>query len=257
MKIRNPKTIRRLARLGSKVLRTWVHTLSYAYRPLGGRYIMNDRPDLIGDARYVYAFWHEYLFVPSYVYARPDTGVLIGLHSDGELLTHINESFGFKVIRGSSTRGGQSAMLRMIKEASNASRHFGITPDGPKGPRRKCQFGTVYLASRTGLPVVPVGFGYSRCKRVKNWDKFAVPMPFSRVRCVSSHPIVVPPNLKTEQLEPYQQALEKALNHATAVAEHWAETREFDPLGYTPPEGASIETIHAKAWPSARKMGLK
>src|ERR671933_231882 len=140
MKLRDPNAIRRVAAAIAVVARGWYRTLSFAYRPLTA-YLMNDRPDLIGSARYIYAFWHEYLFVPSYVYARPDTAVLIGLHRDGELLTHINERFGFP-------------------------------PDGPKGPRRKCQPGAVYLASRTGLAIVPVGFGYSRCWRANNWDRF-------------------------------------------------------------------------------------
>ncbi|HVK14501.1 MAG TPA: lysophospholipid acyltransferase family protein [Gemmataceae bacterium] len=249
MKLRDPKTIRRVAVAGSYVARAWYRTLSYAYRPLT-RYLMGDRPDLLGDARYVYAFWHEYLFVPSYVYARPDTAVLIGQHADGELLTHMNERFGFKIVRGSTTRGGPTAMLRMVRDAE--SRHFGLTPDGPKGPRRKCQFGAVYLASRTGAPIVPVGFGYSRCWRVDNWDRFALPAPFSRVRCVTTHPIFVPPDLSTKKLEPYQQAVEDATNQATAVAENWAETREFDPLGYVPPPDADVNPAHWKAWPSAR-----
>src|SRR5438093_13253356 len=91
VKIRDPQTLRRLAVAASAVARVWYRTLSYAYRPLTA-YLLNGRPELLGNARYIYAFWHEYLFVPSYVYARPDTAVLIGLHRDGELLTHINES---------------------------------------------------------------------------------------------------------------------------------------------------------------------
>ena len=250
MKIRNPNTLRRVAVAAAVVARGWYRTLSYAYRPLTS-YVMNDRPDLIGDARYIYAFWHEYVFVPSYVYARPDTAVLIGLHRDGELLTHINTRFGFSVVRGSTTRGGTGALLRFLRNAE--ARHFGLTPDGPKGPRRKCQQGAVYLSSRTGLPIVPVGFGYSRCWRADNWDRFALPLPFSRVRCVSAHPILVPPRVK--DFEPYQRAVEEATNHATTVAEHWARTGHFDPLGYTPPAGVEVRPGHQKAWPSARLTG--
>ncbi len=249
MKIRDPESIRRVAIAGSYVARAWYHTLRYAYRPLTS-YVMGDRPELLDGGRYVYAFWHEYLFVPSYTYARSDTAVLIGQHADGELLTHMNERFGFKVIRGSSTRGGTAALLRLLRDGT--SRHFGITPDGPKGPRRKCQFGTVYLASRTGLPIVPVGFGYSRCWRAKNWDRFALPLPLSRVRCVSYHPIRVPDGLSTLKLEPYQRQVEDALNHATAIAENWAATGEFDPLGYVPPSDAIVNPAHQKAWPSPR-----
>src|SRR5258708_13886620 len=112
MKIRNPNTLRRMAAAAGVVARGWYRTLSYAYRPLTS-YLMNDRPELIGNARYIYAFWHEYLFVPSYVYSRPDTAVLIGLHRDGDLLTHINERFGFQLLRRSTTRGGTTAFPRL------------------------------------------------------------------------------------------------------------------------------------------------
>ena len=249
MKIRNPKTIRRAARVAAIAARGWIHSLRYAYRPLTS-YLMADRPGLIGDQRYIYAFWHEYLFVPSYVYARPDTAVLIGLHRDGELLNHINTKFGFSVVRGSTTRGGTSALLRFLRDAR--ARHFGLTPDGPKGPRRKCQPGAVYLASRTGLAIVPVGFGYGRCWRADNWDRFALPLPFSRVRCVTLHPIRVPPDLNARELEPYREQAQDAQSQATAIAERWAATGEFDPLGYVPPPGAEVRPEHLKAWPAAR-----
>ena len=139
----------------------------------------------------------------------------------------------------------------MLRDSSTV-RHFGLTPDGPKGPYRKCQFGTVYLASRTGLPIVPVGFGYARCWRANNWDGYGVPYPFSRVRCVSAHPIPVPARLKHEALEPYQKEVEAAIDHVTAVAERWAESGEFDPLGYEPPPGADVRPEHQRSWPARR-----
>jgi lysophospholipid acyltransferase (LPLAT)-like uncharacterized protein len=250
MKLRDPNTLRRVAAAVSVVARGWYRTLSYAYRPLTA-YLMADRPELLGGARYIYAFWHEYSFVPSYVYARPDTAVLISLHADGELLAQVNRRFGFTVVRGSTTRGGTTALRHLLRDLAG-SRHFGLTPDGPKGPRRKCQFGAVYLASRLGMPVVPVGFGYGRCWRARSWDRWALPLPFSRVRCVSAHPVVVPPRLGTDELAPYQRAVEDATNHATAVAERWAETGEFDPLGYIAPSGATVVPAHHKAWPAAR-----
>lgn len=250
VKIRNPNHLRRLAAAASAIAPAWFRTVSFAYRPLTS-YLVNDRPELFGDARFVYAFWHEHLVVPSYVYARPDTTVLVGQHRDGELMSQIHEHLGLKVVRGSSTRGGTAALLRMLRDPT-ASRHFAITPDGPKGPRRKCQFGVVFLASRTGLPLVPAGFGFSRCWRAKSWDRLAVPLPFSRIRCVSAHPIRIPPDLGTAELAPYQREVEDAMNHATAVAEHWAETGEFDPLGYQPPLGAAVRPEQHKAWPSVR-----
>lgn len=250
MKLRDPQTIQRVAKLGSMIMRAWIRTLSCAYRPLGGRYVLNDRPECLGNARYLYAFWHEYLFVPSYLFARPDTAVMVGTHADGELITQIIERFGFHTVRGSSTRQGTTALLRILRDGT--TRHFALTPDGPKGPRRQCQFGAVYLASRTGIPLIPMGVGISRCKRVRSWDRFALPLPFARVRCVTGFPLHVPAGLSTAELEPHQQALTRAINHATAVAEHWAETRVFDPLGATPPDGQTVETSDAKAWSPAR-----
>ena len=62
---------------------------------------------------------------------------------------------GGSTIRGSSTRGGAKAMRDMMSSAGRT--HVGVTPDGPRGPRRVMQPGAIYLASATGLQVVPVG----------------------------------------------------------------------------------------------------
>jgi lysophospholipid acyltransferase (LPLAT)-like uncharacterized protein len=245
MKIRNPKTLRRVATAAAYVLMGWRHTLSCSGRPLSS-YVIGDRPELLGDARFIYVFWHEYLLAPC-IYGHADTAVMIGLHRDGELIAQMGKHLGFGVVRGSSTRGGSGALLQMIREETKA-RHLAITPDGPKGPRRRCQIGAVYLASRTGLPIVAGGFGYSRAWRAKSWDRFAVPMPFSRIRAVGGHPIHVPPDLPAKKLEPYRQQVEDALHQVTAIAEHWAATREFDPLDYVPPPGVLVVPEHLKVW---------
>jgi lysophospholipid acyltransferase (LPLAT)-like uncharacterized protein len=250
MKLRDPKSIRRAAAVAAFAVRGLAHSYRFAYRPLTS-YVVNDRPELLDGANYIYAFWHEHIIMPVSVYARPDTAVLIGQHADGELITQVAERFGMAVMRGSTTRGGTAAMLRMLRNGWG-KRHLAITPDGPRGPRRKCQFGTVYLASRTGLPIAPVGFGFSRCFRARSWDRFAVPLPLTRVRSVSAHPIFVPPGLGTDELKPYQSAVEEATNIATSVAENWAETGTFDPLGYQPPKDAKLVIEHQKVWSSAR-----
>src|ERR671913_2420976 len=112
-----PHPVRRAAWAMSRLAPAWHHSLRLAYRPLT-RYLLNDRPELLDGARYVYAYWHEYGFVPSYVYARPDTGILVSLHADGELLSQLAGRFGFHVIRGSSPRGGTAGLLRMLRDSS-------------------------------------------------------------------------------------------------------------------------------------------
>jgi lysophospholipid acyltransferase (LPLAT)-like uncharacterized protein len=250
MKIRDPKSIRRLAAAGALFGRGLCRTLSFAYRPLT-RYLNNDRPDLLDGGRFVYATWHEYVFLPTWLFSRRDTGWMIGQHADGEISAQISQRLGASVIRGSSTRGGTAALLRILRQP-DATRHFGVTVDGPKGPRRQFQLGAVYLASRTGRPIVCSGFGFGRCWRAKSWDRFAVPLPFSRVRCVSLHPVRVPPDIGTAELEAYRKVAEGVQHEATAIAEHWAETGQFDPLGYEPPADAEVRPEHLKAWPSAR-----
>jgi lysophospholipid acyltransferase (LPLAT)-like uncharacterized protein len=250
MKVRDPRVIRRVAAAGALVGRGLCRTLSFAYRPLT-RYMANDRPDLLEGGRFVYATWHEYVFIPTWLYSRPDTAWLIGQHADGEIAAQISLKLGASVVRGSSTRGGTAAMLRLLRQP-DATRHIGVTVDGPKGPRRHFQFGAVYLASRLGIPLAPTGLGFGRCWRAKSWDRFAVPLPFSRVRCVSLHPVHVPPDVGTKELEGYRQQAEAVQHRATAIAEHWAETGSFDPLGYEPPADAVVRPEHLKAWPSAR-----
>ncbi len=233
MKLRHPKLIAGAARAVTLALRGVMQTSSVALRPLAD-YVSNDRPALIGDARHIYAFWHEHLLAMGYAFAWPDISVMIGNHADGELIAHVVQQFDAGVVRGSTSRGGARALLHMIR---HGTRHLAITPDGPRGPRRECQKGVAFLASATGMPVVPVGLGYRRAWRAGSWDRMAVPMPFGRVRVVTGPPIVVPPGLRSADLETHRRDLERMLNLTCDIAEHWAETGEFDPLGYTPPAG--------------------
>jgi lysophospholipid acyltransferase (LPLAT)-like uncharacterized protein len=117
------------------------------------------------------------MLLPAYHYARPDIKVLISTHADGQLIAEACQRLGFALARGSSTRGGVEAVRDMLRANDT---HLAVTPDGPRGPRRRVQAGVVYLAARTGLPIVPVGFAARRPWRAKSWDRFAVPRPFSR-----------------------------------------------------------------------------
>jgi hypothetical protein len=99
-----------------------------------------------------------------------------------------------------------------------------ITPDGPRGPRRKLAPGAIFVASRLELPLVVMGYAYDRPWRFNSWDRFALPRPFSRARAVVSPEITVPRNLDREGLEHYRQKMEDLLNRLTTEAEIWAES---------------------------------
>src|SRR5436190_464721 len=86
-------------------------------------------------------------------------------------------------------RGWIGTVRQMLRVGRKS--HLAITPDGPRGPRRQVQPGLLYLAARTGLPIVPVGIGYDRPWRMRSWDRFAVPRPWTRATCVTTEPIHV------------------------------------------------------------------
>jgi lysophospholipid acyltransferase (LPLAT)-like uncharacterized protein len=217
MKLRNPRLIRAAARLGGWAVRGWMGTQRFEYRPLGPDYDPR-RPGFTGQ--YVYAFWHEHILLPAYLYGRPDIHVLISQHADGQLIAEVAGRLGFATVRGSTTRGGIEAVRRMLRSSRDG--HLAVTPDGPRGPRRRVQPGVVYLASRLGLPVVPFGVGYDRPWRMSSWDRFAVPRPFGRAVLVTTEAIAIPENADRDVLERCRREVEDALNHATDLAEGWA-----------------------------------
>jgi lysophospholipid acyltransferase (LPLAT)-like uncharacterized protein len=216
MKIRHPTLIKAAAFAGAWVVRGWVGTLRYEYRPLGP----NLDPRSHHVRRYIYAFWHENLLLPAYHYGGATARVLISEHADGQLIAELIRRLGFGVVRGSTTRGGVKAVRQMLGLQDT---HLGVTPDGPRGPRRRVQPGLIYLSSRLGLPIVPAGFAYQRPWRMKSWDRFAVPRPFTRARCVTADPILVPPDAERDVLEAYRIGVERSLLDLSEQAERWAE----------------------------------
>jgi lysophospholipid acyltransferase (LPLAT)-like uncharacterized protein len=214
MKLRHPGLIRGLALLGSWLIRGWMRTL---------RFRIDDRasgrhPTDPTIQPCIYAFWHESLLFPT-LFPTP-VHVLISQHADGEFIAQACHHLGIGTVRGSSRRGGSQALLEMLRLCKG--KHLAITPDGPRGPRRRVQPGVIFLASRSGLPIVPFGVGYTHAWRAGSWDRFAVPWPFSSIRCVVAPPVTVPGDLDLAGLEHYRRHVEALLLYATEEAERWA-----------------------------------
>jgi hypothetical protein len=137
----------------------------------------------------LYAFFHGSLF--PLVYAHRDQGVCIltSLSRDGELLSRVLMKTGYRVVRGSSTRGGIKGLLEMTRVVAKGH-DGGIAVDGPKGPRWKAKPGVLLLAQKTGSPIIPIGVGFGKAKRFdRSWDAFQFPYPFSRVVLRYGEPI--------------------------------------------------------------------
>ena len=217
MKLRNPVLIKLAALLGAAAIRWWMGTVRYRFAFHDPRTDPNS-PALAG--RYIYAFWHEHLLFPAARKPGSRVFVLISQHADGELIARVCRHLGFHTVRGSTTRGGVPAVRALLRQSRRG--HLAVTPDGPRGPRRRVQPGIIYLAARTGLPIVPAGIGYQRAWRARSWDRFAVPKPFSTATCVTAPTVWVPPDLDRDALEEYRRRVEQAMLEATEAAERWA-----------------------------------
>jgi lysophospholipid acyltransferase (LPLAT)-like uncharacterized protein len=141
-------------------------------------------------------------------------GVLISQHRDGELIARVCERFGFRTARGSSTRGGETGALELMRFAAEG-RSLGVTPDGPRGPAERVKPGVLWLAARTGLPVVPVASASRPFWRLNSWDGFRIPPPFARVAVGYGDPIRVSADLDDDGLEARRLEIEQGLTRLT------------------------------------------
>lgn len=163
----------------------------------------------------ILAFWHGHIFYFGYHYRDRDIPVMMSRSVDGEIVARTTESLGFQPVRGSSSVGGTAAfreVLGYLKEG----RHTGITPDGPRGPRWKVQRGVIDLARATGSPILPGAYAARPRVVFNSWDRFVLPLPFSRVVVVYGETIHVGPE---DDLEEARLKLEERLKDITAQAE--------------------------------------
>lgn len=211
--------------LGTQAIRLWMSTLHYriAYHDPA---LDPGSPHCRGQK--IYLFWHEYILLPLYMRGHCNLAMLLSRHRDAEILSHVARHMGFSFVRGSTNRGGVAALRELFR--TGRQMHLTITPDGPRGPRRRMAPGPIYLASRLGLPLVLLGFGYDRPWRAERaWDRFAVPRPWSRARVVVAPEMFVPPELDRDEIEGFRLKAEAALGQTTAEAETWAESGASKP----------------------------
>jgi lysophospholipid acyltransferase (LPLAT)-like uncharacterized protein len=170
---------------------------------------------LAGGERCIFALWHARMLPLIYAYRGLGVVALVSRSRDGELITGVMERVGFVVARGSSSKGGQEGFNELVRFAEQG-RSLTMTPDGPRGPRELLKPGLVLLASRTGLPVIPVASASRQAWVLRSWDGFRVPRPFARVWIGYGHPVNVPAGLDGAGVETWRLRLEEALKANTA-----------------------------------------
>ncbi len=142
---------------------------------------------------------------------------MVSASKDGAFLAAILERFGVLPVRGSSSRRGPQALLELTTWAERGY-DLAITPDGPRGPRYVVQDGAMSLAQITGLPVVPVSYYLSWKIQLKSWDRFQIPLPFSRCEIIVGRILRVPREATDAEREELRQQLEAELRrHFTGL----------------------------------------
>ena len=170
----------------------------------------------------IYVIWHGRMLMAPWINARlrrtDRARRVTGLASrsrDGELVARYAARFDIGLVRGSSSRGGASA-VRLLASAVRGGDDVVIVPDGPRGPARRLRPGVVALAAMTGAPVVPLGFGARPARTLGTWDQFVIPLPFARASFVFGAPITVPDEADRDAAG---MIIEQALDEATALAD--------------------------------------
>lgn len=162
----------------------------------------------------IWIFWHNCLIAAPLnkvkFSGKAPASALASASKDGAVIESVISHFGVKTVRGSSSRRGVAALIA-LKKALKAGEQLFVTPDGPRGPRYHLQPGVIKLAQSSGAPIIPVRFTHSSSWRVKSWDRFHIPKPFSRITIHLDEMIEVPAKLDENTFESYRSKVEHTL----------------------------------------------
>lgn len=159
----------------------------------------------------IYVFWHRCLLPIAWFARGRGFGVLVSHHFDGEIVSQTAERLGYRLFRGSSTRGGRDALEQMT-EALAQGQPLALTVDGPRGPRFQAKGGAVQLARATGAPIYGLHASPKHAWTTKSWDRFQVPKPGTSVRGTWCGPLTVRREAGPEEVEQKRQEMEGMLN---------------------------------------------
>lgn len=161
----------------------------------------------------VFAFWHgEMLPIWKYFSQKiEDKFAIVSLSKDGQILAELLEKWNYSLIRGSSSKNSKDVLEKATELAKNAS--IFITPDGPRGPARKFKNGAAIIAYRSEVPLYLVrAFISGKIIFKKSWDKFILPLPFSKIRIVISEKYYIPKEFTREEVSEAIIKIENTIN---------------------------------------------
>ena len=165
--------------------------------------------------QHVLVFWHSQMLplLGTSLWKRP-IAVMSSLSKDGDFSSSVLRWYGIRTARGSSTRGGSSALRAFLRFAREGS-SLVFTPDGPRGPALEVKDGVIFAAQASGLPILPIAYGANRYKLLRSWDRMVIPRPFSKGVCLYGEPMPVP---RDADIEEWRTKVAERLNELTAEA---------------------------------------
>jgi len=155
------------------------------------------------------------------LHREQDIAVMISRSRDGDVASQIVEKLGFRIVRGSSSRGGSEGLRGMI-EAANDGHSLALTVDGPRGPARRCKPGAVLIAQRADIEIVPTVAVPVLARAVNSWDRFLIPAPGSKIFVTYGAPVRVLTDGSPENLAVWQRRIESELDSLVEICERAA-----------------------------------
>lgn len=215
-----PRHASRRAAVGAKVvglgLKALAQTIRYDDREV------DDTITYLANRPFIIAIWHNRLALSLSLYQRyvanrypgRRLAALVSASRDGAFLAEILKLYGVQPVRGSSSRRGAQALTELVRWAREGF-DLAITPDGPRGPLYQLQEGVVAAAQLTGHPIVPVSYRLSSKRRLNSWDRFQLPLPFSRCKIRIAAPVSVPHDIGVQERLLIRNQLEHSLRSIT------------------------------------------
>lgn len=159
---------------------------------------------------FLVVLWHGRILLPIYFHRWQKVVAMVSTHGDGEMIARTILKLGFRTVRGSSTRGGGTALREMVRALKSGSVGT-MMPDGPRGPRHRLKEGALYVAQLAGVPILPMTFSAERYVQFNSWDRFMLVKPFSRAVVMYGEPLELPKRFASGQKALIQKDLENRL----------------------------------------------
>ncbi|MBW1836881.1 MAG: lysophospholipid acyltransferase family protein [Deltaproteobacteria bacterium] len=169
----------------------------------------------------IVAVWHQRL-LPALAYVMKfrhfEPIIMISQSRDGELTARLAKRLGLVPVRGSSTRGGTTALVAILKALEKNPVVVHIV-DGPTGPKGIVKPGLISMAQLSGAVILPLIVSAKKAWIIGSWDKFLLPKPFSEVTIEWGQPFVVPRDIDSARFEELRKEIEQSLSEGHAEAD--------------------------------------